>query len=800
MRSGERTYGRNTPCTGKVLLAGFGLGLLTAIVRSGTAEAQENPMTNSEKVYVQLDRDVYVAGGTIHYKAFVVDASTLRQVSKSRILYMELTGAGNGTPIRWRINLSGGNGSGSYVIPSDIREGLYSLKAYTNWLRNGKPEFLFSRSIVITKISDASPLSLPYSTLPETGESQVLFYPEGGQLVEGITSRVGFRLPLNTGGLTEPRSLKVMDDTAVVMEIQAPPAGTGSFEITPGIRKLYKTEIIYADSQRLTAWLPMAEQYGHVMHLVEVGEEGLKVRVTSAGRSNESLQMVNLKAYIRGAEVWDTAFYTGRSEPHDLTIPDEKLTEGVIRIVLTSTRQAVLCQRLAYFPGRKKLLSLAMDKDSYLSNESVRVDINIGGLPLNDTALLAVTVTESTPFEHILNNGDIATAFLLASEISGWPDSGPSENNDLQYRQDLLLCTDPGDYIWNDAILSRAVDCSEALEDKGYILKGRVLGRNDGRPVQQAGILISVTDSIAPRLIFARTDSLGRFYAVLTSDYDNKDIILQLVRDESPSSYIWEVDDKASPSGNLKNEAYLPGREEQDFLRHARNIRLIETIYETGVVTKPPAGSEMPANSFEKPDMVVYPAEFSDLANFREITENILPGVRFTVRNQDYTIGVYNRAAGFWLEDKLVLLNGVPFRDLAYIATLGSREIRKIEVFTANLLIGNITFNGLVSIYTYDNKIPETYLRSFTHTFMNEVILHESSGQVTEKQLTAPRDHENPDFRQTLYWNPAVRVSSDRPARIEFMTSQVNGRFEIDIQGITKSGLPISLVRTFEVK
>ena len=120
--------------------------------------------------------------------------------------------------------------------------------------------------------------------------------------------------------------------------------------------------------------------------------------------------------------------------------------------------------------------------------------------------------------------------------------------------------------------------------------------------------------------------------------------------------------------------------------------------------------------------MLVKPGDYSELVNFKEITENILQGVRFVGRSNTYALQVFNVKTGQWPESNMILLNGVPFYDMNYIATLGTKDISRIEVITGNYLLGDLTLEGLVSIYTHDHKIPEAYLKNRSFIFQNTVV------------------------------------------------------------------------------
>ena len=45
-----------------------------------------------------------------------------------------------------------------------------------------------------------------------------------------------------------------------------------------------------------------------------------------------------------------------------------------------------------------------------------------------------------------------------------------------------------------------------------------------------------------------------------------------------------------------------------------------------------------------------------------------------------------------------------------------------------------------------------------------------------------------PDYRTTLYWNPAVRLDEEGRATVEFYTSDAPANYEVTIEGVTRTG------------
>ena len=550
-----------------------------------------SPPCGGERVYVHLDKQVYVTGEPINFKVYLINGAVPGTDPCSKILYFTLLDAGEKSGAEWRINIDDGPVSGSFLIPAEIEAGLYQLRVFTNLMRNGPSDCVYSQNVLIVSLSEA---------IPDT-----LILPFQGDTLAG--------------------------------------------------------------------------------HLPAFTQNGYTLKVTTS-------------------------------------------------------------------------------KDTYEANETVHMEIALSSLQQTDvTADLSVSVTAETPFRELIPETKM-TSCLKA----GIP------------RQD-----------------KKQVPCKYQAENKSFILTGRIRNRKDNTPLAHGKILLSVTDSISPKIIYASTDKAGEFHFYLGRIFDNQELILQFGDQSRNTDYYWEADKKTWIAGQWIVKPYGLNPEETAFLSVLKDLRLIEAVYAGKSTPEPAETVTSRPNYFNFPNQVVYPGDFADLVNFKEIADNILPGVKFAVHSHDFSLQLLNGKSGLWQENNTVLLNGVPYTDLAYIATLGTREIKRIEVMAENYLAGSITFPGLISIYTYDNAIPENYLKNNTFIFRNTVIPNDRETASRLKALTGEHD---PDFRGTLFWDPRISITGKENRVIEFPASLLTGRYSIKIRGLTDHDIPLSTDAFFEVK
>lgn len=107
-----------------------------------------------ERIYLQTDRSYYVAGDTVWFRAHLLDAVTRVPVSRSRYVYVELHDQQADTLMQ-RVMLrcdTDGVFSNAMILPRGMNGGVYTMVAYTQWMRNfGSEHFYYKPLTVVEK-------------------------------------------------------------------------------------------------------------------------------------------------------------------------------------------------------------------------------------------------------------------------------------------------------------------------------------------------------------------------------------------------------------------------------------------------------------------------------------------------------------------------------------------------------------------------------------------------------------------------------------------------------------------------
>src|SRR5215467_1103142 len=143
-----------------------------------------------EKIFIHTDKSFYVPGELIWFKIYDVDAMNHVPFSISKVAYIEVLNDQHSAISQIKISMEKGFGEGSLQIPTSIGSGIFVIRGYTNWMKNFDPDFYFEKPICIVNPSKYKEADIRNDSVEYT----VQFFPEGGNLVVGLQSKVAFEV------------------------------------------------------------------------------------------------------------------------------------------------------------------------------------------------------------------------------------------------------------------------------------------------------------------------------------------------------------------------------------------------------------------------------------------------------------------------------------------------------------------------------------------------------------------------------------------------------------------------------
>jgi hypothetical protein len=102
-----------------------------------------------EEIYIHTDREEYISGEDFWFNVYLIDRQSLKPSLNSRIVYFELLNNENRPIIQKRILVDKGSGPGQIVLPDTLSTGIYTIRAYTSWMKNFLPYNCFAKDITV---------------------------------------------------------------------------------------------------------------------------------------------------------------------------------------------------------------------------------------------------------------------------------------------------------------------------------------------------------------------------------------------------------------------------------------------------------------------------------------------------------------------------------------------------------------------------------------------------------------------------------------------------------------------------
>lgn len=339
------------------------------------------------------------------------------------------------------------------------------------------------------------------------------------------------------------------------------------------------------------------------------------------------------------------------------------------------------------------------------------------------------------------------------------------------------------------------------FENEGHYLSGRIINRDGNISHGPDFLYMSVRGKVAD-FKYAHVDTAGRFTFILPIDDENRNLILQpeignnnMVLEIEPS-FSWILPESNCFRGTF-SDSQVAVFSELGFNYQA------EKIYSTTVkkeIVKQGNTSLKKRRFYGIPEMEIFLDDYIRLPVMQEVFFELLPGIILRSKKSGYEMKITNPLTGnFYVEPPLVMIDGVIINDLTVLAELNPETVEKIEVVKTPYLIGDLILHGIVNIITRSGDFTSITMPDYAVVLPYRVI--DKSYTFMAPDYTNEQNlSRTPDLRNTLYWNPAVKTGRNGEAEIEFWTSDLPGKFTINIQGISVTGEKMSFRKSFIVR
>ncbi len=499
-----------------------------------------------------------------------------------------------------------------------------------------------------------------------------------------------------------------------------------------------------------------------------------------------------------------TARYNITGDTTRLIFSRDELKSGICQITAFNAEGNPVAEKYIYIPeNEEQSLSVKVD-DKYGLRDHVflNIDYNEESQPVKDSVRLSISVS---PYTGQSVQEDIADYMVFGSEYGPFPHyfiKGRKISDLPGASLDTLLSGIKSNWIdWRNILSGTLPVTGYKPEKENSILSGRLI-YNDARTHNNDIVIMCMPGKYA-QFQYSRTDSSGKFRFVLKTGLQARDIIIMpgRINDntaivvDSPFSDRYPAIDRQSSQSLTDLPSYIP--------KWMVNYQ-VETIYGEASYRMPEKPDTLPEDTisfYGKPDFELKMSDYIRLPRMEEVFFEILPHVSLKKKNNEYEILITDRIDNSpYITLPSLMIDGILINDAQMIADLDPEKVEKIDVIESKYLVGKYLFPGIVNVITkagdFNSVALPDYMTRIKYRSADPVFTFVSPDYSSDTL----RKSTEPDYRNTLYWDPLVNICSGENKTLTFWTSDNSSDYFINIQGITSDGRLVSVHRVIHVR
>lgn len=761
-----------------------------------------------EKIYLHLDRSRYLAGQSIWFKAYLM--SDFEPDLHSTSLVVELADLSGQLINRQFLPVFAGLARGQIDLPDTIRSGACYLRAYVAGQQHTDPAYLYKKTVLVYR-----PGSIPPASVTAGQLFRLEFFPEGGNLIAGLSNSVAFKATDETGLPVAVEGVIQNEKGETITSFSAMHDGMGYFDLTAGEQDRYFAVVGNGSASRRFP-LPDATTRGVVFRIISNGPT----------KSFEILQREDNPDFR-------AAFMIGQQQHHpvfrkdfapgdrDLTglIPQTGLASGILQVTVFNRQGLPLAERLTFVDNREYRLQAALDADTLDFSKRGRNHFSLRlSEPVSGSFSVSVTDADFEPescAEHIFSS------MLLSSDLKGYIYRPAyyfsSASDSVQAALDLVMMIN-GWRRFNWSERNHSITAEKPYRDPGYLrLSGRAVLKDSHRPFAGKDLMAMIFSQVTGRkAVMLHTNEQGYFSVdsvlffgrsrILFTDIKgkkSKDIDISL---DADSLLIHSIRPPTLP-GDYPPLLTMGAEQEKTIAAALSEVARAEGLLLGGITVQ--AKSKTPQQQLEA--RYVSPLFAGDANAALDLTaedltayQNILDYLSLRVaglqvaRESDgfgYTVNYRQSAlaSSMGVMPMSIYLDEVP-ADADVLASIPANQIALVKVFSGFVGASGNAPGGLLAVYTRKGSDREGLNSSGDLLVRNgySVIREYYSPSYPDPRLTKP------DNRITLLWNPTLTAAGpDTRVPIFFFNNDRARRYHVVVEGMTTDGRLVFIEKFF---
>ena len=331
-------------------------------------------------------------------------------------------------------------------------------------------------------------------------------------------------------------------------------------------------------------------------------------------------------------------------------------------------------------------------------------------------------------------------------------------------------------------------------ETRGISVTGQLMDGTTGQPVTNGRVNLSIIGQ-GRDFEAMQTDSAGRYFFALPAYTGQRDIFLCAETDTLKKPVLRVDNDFCTLPVHLSSPEFKLSEEERVVaFRMYSNARVSKYFHPDTIRCIHP--EETTVNPFYgRPSDVLVFDNFVQLPTLEEYFNELPSAVKVRKQNGHKYFKVNGERAEMNYLTPLVMVDWVAVNNPEKILAASPNNIDRIEVVTVPYIKGNITYGGIVSIISRKGNFAGIDLPN-SGIFFNYKFYADTC-HCAIKQIVSV---DEPDSRNTVYWNPALQWDDHHRTEISFSVPATPGRYNIVVQAMQTNGDVYYQSAKFKVK
>ena len=775
-----------------------------------------------EKVYLHVDRTYYYPGDDIWFKAYLIGASDRLLTNNSNNLHVDLISPSSKIISSQTIRLEDGLGNGDFRLPDDLKSGRFKLRAYTNYMRNFSDELFFIKEIIVVNSKD-KPDEFSNNVKYVDKKIQISFFPEGGSMVDNVSSIVAFKAEDEIGKGCSI-SGKIYSSTGeFITQFKSEHNGMGSFFIRPFPGLRYYSVFKGSDSIEIKTELPKSFSEGVTLSISVNDKKELEVTTKTNPQTLPLILGHELTlSFSARKEIIKTMSYEIKSPVSGFVIPTDDLPEGVLMLTLSATGDLPLSERLIYIQ-RDTLTSIQIESDKLVYNKREPVSLKIslsGDSIIGREGNVSLAVSDKNLTENSTRfPGNISSWFLLESDIKGNVEDpsyyfDPSNSERLKYLDLLLRTQGWRDFAWK-------YDSTYYPKENGFTIAGRLRRNFADKTIEGSKVNIGIFESKTTITTTIPLDTAGRFSLsgidltgearLIVSGIGKKNHLQGILVLDSVKYYPAKVS-LSQQLENTQTETKLSllknSYEISESIRKKYKLSDTISLGEVKIISEKPKTLqtikvENSRAAYGSPDdELLITKQLENYRNPIEILQGRLAGIEISGKYPYYEIRIRGTHSISGSSIPLILVDGfqASYDDLISMPVYFIDRIDVLKSGGATAMYGMQGANGVINIITRTDDRLSEYMP--INSSVNIMIKGYNIPRIFYSSQHLPNSDLffEPDFRSTLYWKPNINLTNSNKVIVNYYNSDNSAIINVTAEGITTTGIPITGKAQYEVR